>query len=64
MNDFTIVLPIKGTLEEMNFIEPSIKSAYALEPGELILALDKPSNPTLLAKLDLITQSYRGDVSR
>lgn len=67
MCDFTVILPIKGTEQELKFLEKSIKSAYALNPGELILAMDNPPDPFLLAKLDQISQKnhdYRGITKR
>lgn len=41
-NDFTIVLPIRGTDRELGFMKKSIPSAIKLNPGELILACDEP----------------------
>ena len=43
MNSFTIVIPIKDTDKEFEYMTKSISSAIKLNPSELIIGLDKPS---------------------
>lgn len=54
MNDFTILLPIRGTEREKSFVERSVNSAIDLNPGEIIFALDDPSDEDIGVKITTI----------
>lgn len=54
MNDFTIVLPIRGTEREKSFIKRSVNSAIDLNPGEIIFALDDPSDEDIGVEITTI----------
>ena len=40
-------------------MKKSIPSAYALNPGELILCMDAPKNLAIEVELDIIHQNYK-----
>jgi len=40
--DFSVVIPIKGTKEEVKIIPRTLPSYYSINPSEVILAVDDP----------------------
>lgn len=56
--DFTIVLPIRGTERELKFMDKSIPSAIAFNPGELIFACDEGMDHRVHAKIIELVKKY------
>lgn len=54
--DFSVVVPIK---DEVNLIPVTLPSYYALNPGEVILCLDKPAPRKLLEVIDRVAKSCK-----
>lgn len=57
-NDFTVVLPIRGTDKELQFMDKSIPSAIRLNPGELIFATDEPVRTEVVDKIKAICAKH------
>lgn len=53
MKQFTVILAIKGTEKELEFYQRSIKSAIALNPDEILIAMDDPVLEEWLNRVDL-----------
>lgn len=60
-NDFTVVLPVRGTEKELKFMDKSIPSAIKLNPGEIIFAVDDPVIPAVQEKITSICKQYNYD---
>ena len=59
LDEFTVVIPIKGTAEESSVISRTLPCVFSLCPSEVILAIDKPvEDASILSKIVSITQSY------
>ena len=58
-NDFTIVLPIRGTNRELKYMRKSIPSAVKLDPGELLFACDAPLRPEINSMIIEMMKEYK-----
>lgn len=54
MNPFTIIVAIRDTDEEYEYILKSLKSAFALNPQEIIIGLDVPISNRILKRIEYI----------
>lgn len=52
MKSFTIILPIKGTKNELKYMSKTIPSAIKLNPNEILFGLDCPLNHNLITKIN------------
>ena len=58
MKPFTIILPIKGTDEELKFMEKSIPSAVKINPDQILFGLDYPLKSDITTKIDQLMNKY------
>lgn len=56
--DFTVILPIKGTKQELEFAEKTIPAILNLHPNELMFGVDSPIDPNLKNHLIDICHKY------
>lgn len=62
MIEFSIVIPIKGTAEELKFIPRTLPSYYAVKPSEVILSIDDPpGDERIVPKIESIIRTCHAE---
>jgi hypothetical protein len=60
--EFSIVIPIKGTSEELKFIDKTLPSYYAVNPSELVISIDDPpEEKAIMPKIKAVAKSCRAE---
>ena len=59
---FSIVVPLKGTEEELKLIRRTLPSYYAVKPSELILSVDDPpEHEQIVPTIESVMKEYHGE---
>jgi len=59
---FSIVIPIKGTTDELKLIPRTLPSYYAVKPSELVISIDDPpEDERIIPKIESIMKSHHAE---
>jgi hypothetical protein len=59
---FSIVIPIKGTVEELKLISRTLPSYYTVKPSEVVLSIDHPpEDGRVIPKIESIMKSNHAE---
>jgi hypothetical protein len=59
---FSIVIPLKGTTDELEIVSRTLPSYYAVKPSELVISIDDPpEDERIIPKLESIMKSHHAE---